>query len=163
MLAYQSVLLYAVLFPTVISLLLFNFFERLHEPYFLHKFSNLYAHLNYRKNFYSIFYYPAFFAKRLAWMMIPIAIPSRGGQQLQVLLFLTSLYIMWYVSSKIHKAKWQGRLELANEVLVLILYYHLITFSNFNTDLEVQFLMGYSFLVFLTLMIAVNVGTIAYL
>ena len=81
-LAYRSVLLYALAFPTCIAILLSCYYHRLDEPYVLSKFSNLYAHLNYKENYYSVYYQPVFFMKRLLWMLIPIFIPGYGGQQI---------------------------------------------------------------------------------
>ena len=49
------------------------------------------------------------------------------------------------------------RMEIANEVLQMFTYYHLILFSNFNTNLKMRFKFGTSFLVNLAIIMLINV------
>jgi hypothetical protein len=55
-----------------------------------------------------------------------------------------------------HFSKIKTRLEAFNDVILMFMIYHMITFSNFNTDLESKFVMGYSQVSFLALLIFVN-------
>lgn len=50
------------------------------------------------------------------------------------------------------------RLEIFNEVMFVVLSYHMITFTQFVTQVESQFFMGYVYLGAVSLLISVNLS-----
>ena len=53
-----------------------------------------------------------------------------------------------------------NKLELVNESLLMILNYHLLSFSDFNTDEGIKHYLGYGYLIVIGLIILVNVVVI---
>ena len=49
-------------------------------------------------------------------------------------------------------------MEMVNDVFVLILTYHIFLFTDFVPDLEHQFNLGYSYGIFLALLVTVNLS-----
>ena len=47
-------------------------------------------------------------------------------------------------------------MEITNEVLQMVIYYHMFLFTDFTTDLESRYYMGHSLLIFLCLTSLVN-------
>jgi hypothetical protein len=52
----------------------------------------------------------------------------------QLLLFLTSLYIIFYTGNHPHIDKRRTAIENFNEVMIMIINYHMVCFSEFNLD-----------------------------
>jgi hypothetical protein len=48
-------------------------------------------------------------------------------------------------------------IEIFNEVMIMIVNYHLICFSEFNMDVDMQFNMGYSLIFFIFFVVFVNI------
>jgi formiminotetrahydrofolate cyclodeaminase len=69
---------------------------------------------------------------------------------------LNTLYMMVYSYHQPHWDPKRNKLEIFNEVIILTLSYHMVTFSDFNLNVDTMFVMGYSFISFMMLMILVN-------
>ena len=66
--------------------------------------------------------------------------------------------MIYYASRKPHDDRRRIHLELCNEACFMVMNYHMICFSNFNTDPNAQFYMGYSFIVFTLIQVIINLG-----
>ena len=80
------------------------------------------------------------------------------GNQIQFLVFVQSIYIIWYGQARPHRFRSQAYLEIFNESMLMMLYYHVIIFSDFVIDPMARFQMGYSFLTFFGIIIIVNLA-----
>lgn len=80
---------------------------------------------------------------------------------MQILIFLTSLYIIYYADSQPHVIKERVLIEIFNEWWIMIMVYHMIAFSEFVMDPWTQFVMGYSFVINIAFVIFVNLAIIA--
>jgi hypothetical protein len=93
--------------------------------------------------------------RRLIFVCIPIWLPD-SGRQIQFLILVETFYIIWYGQARPHKFREDRNLELFNEAILMILYYHVIIFSDFILEPTTKFQMGYSFLAFISLIIMMN-------
>ena len=70
--------------------------------------------------------------------------------------------MMYYAGCHIHHKKNMYRIELFNEIIIMMIIYHFMIFSDFVPHLMIQFTMGYSYLGFLVLLITVNLSYSVY-
>lgn len=75
---------------------------------------------------------------------------------MQLLVFLTSLYIGVYASIRPHEDRNRTQLEVFNEVMIMVSNYHMLLFSKFNINDEFLWQMGYSYIFFVGVTISVN-------
>lgn len=136
------------LLPMVAYCILKKYKDRLSEPAIQARIWNLYADLSMFDRHEKIAYYPAFLWKRLIFVAIPSLCYWGPFAQIQALIMLTYAYIVFYAGRKPHDDRRRIHLEICNEVCFMVMNYHMICFSNFNTDPSAQFYMGYSFIVF---------------
>ena len=105
----------------------------------------------------SYLYYPMFLVRRFAFIMMPFVFMGYPAQQIQMLFFVHIFYVMFYIKLKPHAERSRFGMELFNEAMQLTLYYHMILFSQFNTDVHARFSYGYSFLYCLVAIMGVNI------
>jgi hypothetical protein len=91
------------------------------------------------KKMHKLNYYTIFLCRRLFFVFVPTFIYMYDYIQLQMLMFSTSLYIISYSGSKPHISKRRTQLESFNEFMIMIATYHLVCFSRFNLDMDMQF------------------------
>ena len=80
-----------------------------------------------------------------------------------LLLFFNSLYIIWYHSASCHYLPKAYKLETFNDVIITIVLYHLVMFSDFNLKLETYYPLGYSMTFQLGLITVVNIGGVIHM
>lgn len=78
------------------------------------------------------YYYPIFMLRRFIFVLIPTIFGSLTVIQLQFLLFLSSIYVIWYGTISPYETKRGTYIEMFNEVMLLILFYHLFLFTDFT-------------------------------
>lgn len=71
------------------------------------------------------------------------------------------IYVISYVAMDPFIEKRKHNIELINEVSLMMVFYHCFCWTSFVSDMNKQFLMGYSFLFFLVVMLYFNVKNIA--
>ena len=97
--------------------------------------------------------------------MIVMFIPFDSCMQMQALIFSSSLYIIWYVSVWPHLEKLELYLEIINEVLMELGFYHLMVFSDFYVGdgrESLKLAASYTFVVILGLIILINIIYLVY-
>jgi hypothetical protein len=72
------------------------------------------------------------------------------------------MYILSYIGNKPHWDSNRVKLEVFNEIMILVACYHLICFSEFIVDSDTQFNMGYSFVALIVCVIVFNVTIVVY-
>ena len=124
-------------------------------------YEKLYSNISLKRSKYSQLYYPIFMIRRFLFIIVPLSFQNKPGIQLSLLIFLSSLYIIWYIMLWPHNMRKLVYIELTNEVFFMILNYHMVAFTLFNPDLQTQFNMGWSYLLFMGLLILVNLTFVA--
>jgi len=76
--------------------------------------------------------------------------------QIMALIVMNTVYFAWYVACRPHETKERTRLEIFNECIIQMITYHLIAFSDLVVDSEGKFIMGYSYIGFVLLLVASN-------
>ena len=97
--------------------------------------------------------------RRLLVVMIVMLIPFDSCLQMQALIFSSSLYIIWYVAIWPHLENLELYLEITNEILMQLLFYHLMVFTDFYVGegrQSFKLYASYSFVVFLGLILSIN-------
>ena len=85
--------------------------------------------------------------------------------QMQALIFMSSLYIIWYVGVLPHLEKLELYLEVVNEVLMQLIFYHLMVFSDFYVGegrTSIKLYASYSFVILLGSIILINLMYVLY-
>lgn len=78
--------------------------------------------------------------------------------QIQLLVFLTIIYHIWYFSHLPHSRKPRLLTELYNETLITLIQYHLLTFTDFVPDLQIMYSIGISFGCFSLLLMVTHIA-----
>ena len=121
------------------------------------RFGYLFVDLHLKRGFGTVFYTPIFFLRRLLFISIPtFFFPEKPWLQLQLLVFLSSLYLIWYYNVCPHAYSDRKIFETINEVMLLVCAYHLMLFSGYTHELFAQFLFGYSFILTMILIFMFN-------
>ena len=97
-----GVTLYLLTFIVVMILTLCKYSDHLDNKKIKDTFGNLYVGINYRRKGIQTYYWPFFFIRRIIFVSIPIAFNAQHSVQLQILCFLTSLYIIIIVHLRPH-------------------------------------------------------------
>ena len=125
------------------------------------KIGKMYTGVSLTRSDWGIYYYPIFMLKRMMFVFVPMVFPGQAYFQIQIVIFVPSLYIIFYGGQRPHVNPRVQRVEMFNEFVFMGLLYHLLTFTLFNLDAQSKFTMGYSFLAMLGLLIVVNLMVIA--
>ena len=70
---------------------------------------------------------------------------------------LSTVWIIYYQGQKPHIEGTRIKTEVFNEVMLMIIMYHLIMFSRFNLNDDLKFLLGYTHAGSIILMVFVNI------
>lgn len=151
---------FMLLFPILCIYLLQVNREQLAAPYVSKRISNLYLGIHIYRDSINIWYYPVFMLRRVIFVAIPTVLVDWAFLQIQLLVFLSSLYVMFYAGLRPHEDPRRVRLEIFNECMLMLLNYHFVIFSNFNLDNESKYTMGKVYLVIVALTIFVNISLI---
>lgn len=108
------------------------------------------------KSKYTVLYYPMTMLRRTVFVAIPTFIPNAPWLQCQLVVGLSSFYLMWYLHVRPHNSKSRIRLETCNELLIMACVYHMMLFSKFVTNIYAQFYFGYSYIGIIGLMLVGN-------
>ena len=70
--------------------------------------------------------------------------------------------MMLYLQLRPHAEQEAGRLEVVNEILQVMIYYHMMLFTPYTTDKAAWFGFGYSFIGAIAAVMFFNIGAAAY-
>ena len=93
---------------------------QLYIPQVKRKIYNLYAEVHLFRNPFNIYYYPIFMLRRIIFVILPTFLFNFTFLQIQLLIFLTSFYVMYYSGTKPHAESRRVGLELYNEIMVML-------------------------------------------
>lgn len=71
---------------------------------------------------------------------------------------MNTVYLIWYGASRPHIDRKRVAVELFNESMIMVFVYHLMIYTDFVTVNKMQFLMGYSNVIFFIIIAFVNIG-----
>ena len=117
----------------------------------------MYVGIHNGRSRWSKYYFPISLIRRLVFVAIPKMLYNFPHLQHQVLIFLCSFYIIFYAGVRPHWDKARTRLEVFNEVMIMFSNYHAVIFSDYCTNPNFQFSMGFSFCVQVGLLVVVNI------
>ena len=143
---------------------LFYFREELDHPSHRQIVENLYPNIEVRKlhNGFGYLYYPVFLLRRILFVAIPSIFFWRGGIQIMLLSFFNSLYLIWFAGIQPYNTRGMNRMSIFNLFGTMTLSYHMFIFTDFVIDSKTRFAMGYSFLVVMAIIAAVNLGLVGF-
>ena len=119
------------------------------------KYEVMYTGIKYWRDDLCVYYWPIFLLRRILFATIPALLCTQPSLQLQLLCFMTTLYIKTIVSIRPQILSVDRRLETFNEIMIMFTCYHMFCFTYFVLDDHQQYLMGYS-------MIGVLGGTVLW-
>lgn len=121
------------------------------------KFGIIYARVNFQKSSWSKYYFTATMARKLLFVFIPLIFANADKVfPLQFGLFLSVLYTILIAKLDAVESKTEWKVELLSEYLILILFYHLMMFTDFVQDLETQYDSGYSYIAMIAFLVLIN-------
>ena len=125
------------------------------------KFENLYNEINTDFRGYGVYWIPITLIRRLMFVIIPMLMPLSTWLQIQFLLFWHPMFVALYMHLKPHKIQTRRRIEMFNEIMILLCIYNMMLFTPFVIDTAVIYsIYGNTFLGVLLLMVFVNFGRI---
>jgi hypothetical protein len=104
----------------------------------------------------NLYYYPIFLIRRFIFVATPTVLYRYPFAQLQCLMFLSTLYILFYAGARPHKDSFRVRLEIFNEIMLMLLNYHMFLFSGFNVERDYNFYFGYTMVLCAAVMVFTN-------
>lgn len=131
--------------------------EQLEEPFVAKKISNLVQGIHLYRERQNVWYFPIFLLRRLIFIAIPTLWYFWAFFQIQILMSLTTIYVIAYGAYRPHREPGRRRLEMFNESMTMVLVYHLVIFSRFVTDERAQYKMGNTYLCTIAFIIVINV------
>ena len=108
------------------------------------------------------YYFSLFMIRRSIFCMIPVIFYNYQGFQVMNLIWFQQMFMMILFHIKPFESFKTMVLEFVNEVIIMITFYHMAIFSEFPLDSLSQFNMGYSFVVFMLLMVVININFVVF-
>jgi hypothetical protein len=118
----------------------------------------MYLDIHMNRNSSTKYYLPISMLRRILFVMIPAVFYQYPFMQLQVFLVMNTCYLFWYGAARPHIDKKRIAVELFNESMIMVFVYHLMIYTDFVTVNKMQFLMGYSNVIFFIIIAFVNIG-----
>jgi len=73
---------------------------------------------------------------------------------------MSLVYVMWYLNVRPHDSRERVRLEVFNEVLIMLCVYHMMLFSKYTTNITATYYFGYSFIFFVLIGLVGNIARV---
>jgi hypothetical protein len=127
-------LAYLIAYPIICTISLIKNRDKLKSQEMQDKIGKMYSNISLHRSRWGILYYPIFMLRRLLFVLIPLIFQGYPFYQLQALTFFSSLYIIQYCQIWPHSQKKIGILEMTNEFLLMVVNYHMLTFTAFNIE-----------------------------
>lgn len=118
--------------------------------------ANFYSNIELEKGNWALAYYTIFLVRRILFVAIPVFLAGMPWFQVQLLVLMSSFYFIYYAGNMPHSIVQRNRVEILNEVIIMHMNYHMICFTEYNLSPENQFIMGYSFVACILLLVLGN-------
>ena len=149
---------------SVFAIYLFIWYNqwRLDDPAFQDKFGKLTQGIHLTRLYSNIYYFPNFLVRRLIFIMIPIFTFNYPTQGLQLWLLMTVFYLIYFDGSTRFILRRDNVIYNINDFFGLVQIYHYMCFTDFNRDKMKQFELGFTMVISMALMMAINVGVMIW-
>jgi len=101
-------------------------------------------------------YYFGFMMRRVIYVAIALVVFTQDYQHILAMFYLNLAWIIYLGSSWPHQRKTISKIDMANEFIIVAIFLHLFTFTDFVPDLELQYSIGWSMNGFVVLLICLN-------
>jgi hypothetical protein len=78
------------------------------------------------------YFFVAFFVRRFVFVAIPVLVQGYPWLRIQLLLATNTIYVSLYMHFRPHIGKVRTQIEIFNEIMMMMVQYHLILFSDFT-------------------------------
>ena len=95
--------------------------------------------------------------RRLAFVGSVVLIPDQSFFQITIQMLLTMINMSYLLHFKPHCSFYSTIVEIFNEVINLILMYHILCFTFFVPEAKIRYLIGYSFIGFTVFNLGVHI------
>jgi len=143
--------------PFLILYMRYNF-DKLLEPEWADRFDVTTSELDLREDR-NVLLWPFFFmVRRMLYALLLVFLTGYPVFQIAGMVMMTVFMVIFMGHVRPFATKFQHYNELYNECTVMILTYHLICFSNLNTDADSAYIMGFSMVFFTLQNVLINLG-----
>ena len=149
------ILLFA--YPALCLSVLKKFKDKLHEPKVKGRIGNLYENVHLTRNKYTLYSYPLFLGRRLAFVMIPTVLMNFSWIQLQFLVTINQAHAMYVGLFRPMVLRERNRVNLFNEFMLINLSCLMFCFSDYVESETAKFTMGKQFIWYMIILFLVNV------
>jgi hypothetical protein len=104
---------------------------------FKKKFEAMYEEIHNYRNKQNKYYIIISMFRRMGFAFIPAIFYKYDYMKVQLLVVLSSVYIIWYAGVRPHIWRNRFRMELFNESMIMLFNYHMILFTDFCWDNKV--------------------------
>ena len=148
-----------LLFPFFTVWFIFEYEHRFHEHEFERKFGSFYEGI--RLDSKMALQWNSFFTlRRLILAYTSIWLLEYPGIQIQITLLITLLQILYLSLVQPFKDKFLNKVEVFNEITIMLVCYHMFLFTSYVPSPEIQIDVGYSAVAMVLMNVLVDMGII---
>ena len=145
-----------LLVPILYTIFLTKYSKQITSRVFKNKFESMYEEIhNYRSKL-NKYYTVISMLRRILFALIPAVFYRYQYMKVQLLCLLSSAYVIWYAGTRPHIWKRRFRMEIFNEMMIMLFNYHMILFTDFCWDNKMQYMAGGSFQASILVLVFVN-------
>ena len=152
---YITIFFIMVFLPIAMIWLLFQPRSNLEDKKFQESWIDLYRGMKTHSKWQSA-YFLVFILRRIIYVAIAFEIFSDDYSQIMTMSFLNMAWMLYLGGSWPHQARKSNIIDMINEAFIIVIFLHLLMFTDWVPDQDMQYLMGWSCNGFLCLMIAFN-------
>ena len=130
-------------------------FEKLQYTSCKERIGTLYMGMNAKRTT-ALAYSIIFLIRRFIFALLTFTMTSLPHMQIQAFCVISVLYLCYLSHSMLFESYFSSRLEIFNEVVFLLLCYHMVLFANLVNDFQVRENIGWSFIYTGVVLVAVN-------
>lgn len=143
--------------PIIYSIFLTVYSKEITSRSFKKKFESMYEDIHNYRSKWSKYYIVLSMIRRMLYAIIPALVYRYSYFRVQLLILLSTGYVITYANIRPHIFSRRFRLELFNESMIMIFNYHILLWTDFCYDNEFQYSVGDSFRVCLLILVFVNI------
>lgn len=125
--------------PVGFTYAMYRFRAELNQKDMRSRIERAYIDIHLHRNSWTIYYYPIFLFRRFFFVFIPILFHGYVTFQLQGFIMLSLFYSMYYLGIRPHSLPAKHYIEASNDIMILLLSYHMICFTDFVLSIEAQY------------------------
>ena len=158
-----SIIIFAwiIFFPFLVWILLWKNFNHLKDQTQINTIGTIYIELRQDSKM-ALLYHVFYTLRRLFFSLLVFVFRDQPSIQVQLFVFHCILVIIYIVLCKPFENPVMNRLEIFNELCIIVAGYHLFTFTSFVDSASSQYMMGWSMIGVTIFNIAVNMIVLGY-